>query len=115
MAADPDKTPAEIMRDGILPCGHPAYKEEDKIILDHCFECGWATPARIEANKLNEAKGREGAAITELIRFIREENWTETYEVEKLIRKAKDVRFEYGQVERQREVVKETREKERTN
>lgn len=70
------KTPAEIMCDGILPCGHPAERGDDRLIIDHCFECGWKTRSREEADKLNEIAAARGVAETALIKLIQSGEYT---------------------------------------
>ena len=55
------------MTPATLPCGHPPYKEDDRYILDQCFECDWMTQNRRESNRLNDIAGQRGKAETKLL------------------------------------------------
>lgn len=101
------KTQSEVMEDGILPCGHPAEHEDDKIIIDHCFDCGWRTPLRAASDDLNDFAESRADAEQRLIDFVRTGNWTEGYESGTVIKLAQDAKIAFKDEERQRQIVKE--------
>jgi hypothetical protein len=95
------KTPAQIMQDGILSCGHAAEREEDKIILDQCFECDWMTEERRISNTLNSASDERAKAETELIEWCRS-NGSHGYDKDmmtELFERAIRVNLRYGRQE----------------
>jgi hypothetical protein len=53
-----------------LPCGHAPEVEDDRIILDQCFECGWMTPYRKQANLVNSAAANRGQSDTDLVKWV---------------------------------------------
>lgn len=55
----------------LLPCGHAAETEDDKIILDQCFVCDWQTPYRKQSHAVNDAAAERANAEAELIRWVR--------------------------------------------
>lgn len=69
-------TQKEVAETGILPCSHPAEREDDRLIIDHCFECGWMTPSRRESNKLNEIAATRANEEGRLINFVRSGSYT---------------------------------------
>lgn len=103
------KSPAQIMRDGILSCGHPAEREDDKIIIDQCFECDWETEERRLSNVLNDAAADRGAAEIELVTWCREhgENGYDKDMMAELFERTVRVNLRFGREEAIRAKLKE--------
>ncbi len=86
------KTRAEVIEDGILPCGHAAEREDDNITIDRCFVCEWKTPYRAAADDLNDRAKERIAADQDLLDFVHDSPWTARYETAKILRLARRAR-----------------------
>jgi hypothetical protein len=53
-------------------CGEPLERDDDRIITDECFSCGWSTPDRKANNRLNDAKFLYEKAVSALAQQIYE-------------------------------------------
>jgi predicted nucleic acid-binding Zn-ribbon protein len=48
------------MRPSCPLCGEPCEDDGDRYYTDICFECGWRSAGRAQADRANDEKFREG-------------------------------------------------------
>lgn len=113
MSEDPMN--AAVRRDrermGLLPCGHAPEVEDDQIINDQCFECGWMTPHRKQANVVNEAATSRRDEEVKMLKYIRKQPFEEdggmsVEEANTVLSFAIRVRLRYTREEALREQLK---------